>query len=112
MSRSIHYPQLPTLLHNYAEERGLEFHQYSKYHMRLIYSSYISTAAHGETVVCLDVWTTAKYWVKETTYLHGIVERAGETGQLPVKKKPLYAWLDKLFFILEIQEDQHADRTR
>lgn len=90
-----HYPQLPTLLHDYAEDRGLEYHRYSPYHMRIIYS---------DTLI-LDCWTTSKYWVKESNYLHDIVERGGEKGNLPIKKKPLYKWLDKLFFAVEIKEN-------
>lgn len=97
--------ELRDLLHEYAEERGLEHHSYSEYHNRVFY--------HGieVPVLILDVWAHDrtwdphyKYWVKESNYMHGIVERGGETGYLPRNKRALYKALDELFFAVEIKE--------
>lgn len=98
--RNPHYTQLPDLLQQYADSRTLDFHRYSEYHMRII---------DGGMAV-LDAWTTAKYWVKETNYVDAapglLVERGGETGLLPTKKKPLFDFLDKLFFAVDLLEGE------
>lgn len=97
MSRiSKNFDRLPAMLDAYAQERGVEFHRYSKYHMRIIY----------DPQATVDIWTTGKYWVKETNYFHGITERGGEKGWVPFKQKHLYAWLDTLLFIVEIREEK------
>lgn len=92
MAKTYHNWQLPILLEDYAKSRTLEFHHYSEYHMRVI--------DDGFTI--LDCWTSEKYWLKETNYYKQtdkvIVERAGETGFLPSKKKRLYKFLDELFY--------------
>jgi len=85
-----HYMGLPDKLRKYADVRALEFKQYSAYHMRLIYPD----------AVCLDVWTTAKYYVKETNYAdmsdNKRIERGGESGMLKLNK--LEQFLDDLFY--------------
>lgn len=101
MSKKRHYYQLPETLAEYAEERGVVFHRYSPYHMRLIYNPRI----------IFDCWTTAKYWVKYSDYRHGIVERGNETGVLPISKNTLYKWLDELFFAVEIKENKELSHV-
>lgn len=90
MSKKIHYPDLPRKLIKYANTRALEFHSYSAYHMRIIYTDF----------VCLDVWTTAKYYVKESNYCDmggkQTIERAGETGVLDLEN--LEDFLDDIFY--------------
>lgn len=95
MAKTHHNWQLPALLEGYAKSRTLDFHRYSEYHMRVIDSDF----------TILDCWTSEKYWIKETNYYKqklGIVERAGESGFLPSKKKKLYQFLDKIFYAAEI----------
>lgn len=87
-----HNWQLPELLEKYANERGVEFKRFSPFHMRISY---------GDTCT-VDIWTSNKYWVKESNYLHGITERGGEKGELP---KDIYDFLDKLLFAVEIAEE-------
>jgi hypothetical protein len=94
VSKKHHNWQLPGMLEAYAEERSLDFQQYSEFHLRLIY----------KPVVVFDCWTTEKYYIKETDYFHDIIERGGETGFLPTKKKQLYDFLDKIFFAVEMKE--------
>ena len=86
--------KLPVTLSDYAEDRGINFHKFGQYHMRLSY----------DKIATLDCWTTRKYWIKETNYFHGIIERANETGILPAKKDKLYESLDQIFFAVEMQE--------
>lgn len=94
-----HHKGLPATLRRYADSRALDFHQYSKYHMRLMDG--------GFTV--LDVWTTGRYYILATDYLDMVgtdhIERAGEKGNLnftdfsiPGNKPKLYTWLDRIFF--------------
>ncbi len=89
-----HYPSLPQMLEEYAESHDIFFAQYSEYHMRLILSE----------LVCLDIWTTAKYYFVSSDYrlleAH-IRERAGEKGFVPTKRKELVKWLDMAFYPLE-----------
>ena len=91
--KNVHYDELPGMLYDYANDRGLDFSQYSVYNMRLMDGGYC----------VLDVWTTSRYWVMTTDY-HAmnpqkkIVERGGEKGFLPVTNQQLIAWLDKFFF--------------
>lgn len=98
--RRYHIDWLPDWLKNYAEERGIEYHRYSPYHMRLIY----------DPVAVLDIWTTGKYYAKETNYFHGIIERGGETGHIPKKGKHLKQWLDNYFFIIEIRDQKEHEK--
>lgn len=84
-----HVPGLPQRLVDYCENRMLDFHQYSLYHMRIMDG--------GFTV--LDVWTTGRYYILTTDYLAMVgegVERGGEKGYIPTNN--LEDWLDKLFF--------------
>lgn len=90
---------LPEVLSNYARERGVIYHNYSKFHNRLIYQG-----TEKEAVAIIDIWTTHKYWVMQTNYLHGIVERGGEKGEFPSGKKKIYKFLDEFFFVVEMQE--------
>lgn len=84
-------------LEAYAISRSLEFDQYSPWHMRLMDGGYVT----------VDVWTTRKYYVKQTDYhkltKQLIVERAGEKGMVP--KLNLYKFLDKLFFAADMLEE-------
>lgn len=105
MTRRVHRDELPTTLEAYADERGLEYIRYSEYHMRIFYDRSFHGAAGWRARVALDAWTSGKYWVKETNYFHGIIERGGEKGWLPTGQNDLYGWLDKLFFAVEIKED-------
>ncbi len=94
--KKVHYPQLKRALRSYAEARLLDFHMYSPWHMRIMYAEF----------VCLDVWTTGKYYVKETNYcdMEGkqTVERGGEKGQFILEEfdkfEELYKFLDDLFY--------------
>lgn len=85
-------------LEEYAKSRTLEFNQYSPYHMRLSDSGY----------VCIDIWTTGKYYVKQTDYYlvanKPITERGGEKGNIPGGKRT-YRFLDKLFFAADMLEE-------
>lgn len=94
--KNIHYDSLSTMLDAYAAKASLDYHRYSKYHMRLMDG--------GFTV--LDVWTTGRYYILTTDYLEmigeGIVERGGEKGDIPTNKGQLIEWLNKLFFPEEI----------
>lgn len=97
MSGNYHYNQLESWLREYAHKNDLTFQKYSPYHMRLIDS----------LQTMLDVWTTGKYYVKDTNYLEiapevSLVERAGEKGFIETSdKKKFTRWLDKLFFPLD-----------
>lgn len=91
--RNVHYPQIKQFLKEIADDYGIEFQQYNEYHMRLM---------DGYTV--LDVWTTGKYYVLETSYnkiAHGTIERQGEKGSTPTKKKPFAEFIHKLFFPMD-----------
>ena len=93
-SHNTHYPKLMGFLREYAKQRSLDFDVYSEYHMRLMDGG----------IVCLDIWTTAKYYFVETNYnvyqAH-FIERGGENGNVPTKKKELYGWLDRAFYPLD-----------
>lgn len=93
--RKFHDWNLANHLKAYAKERGVVYSQYNPYHMRL---SYDKTAV-------VDVWTTHKYWVKETNYSHNLTERQGEKGHFPEGKDNIYDFLDKLLFAVEIAEE-------
>lgn len=86
------------MLRKYANSRTLDFACYSEYHMRISDGGFI----------CLDCWTTGKYWVKQTDYVKltdaPIVERGGETGWLPTKYKELVDFMDKLFYAADLVE--------
>ena len=88
---------LPMWLENYAKPRTLEYHQYSLWHLRLIDVGFTT----------IDCWTTGRYYIKETNYslqtARQIIERGGETGWLPGEDK-LEEWLDKLFYIADMEE--------
>lgn len=94
MSRkNTHYDNLARLAREVANKYSLDYVKFSPYHMRI--------SDGGYTV--LDLWTTAKYYVKETSYYEayaesGLIERGGETGLLPVKKLELDMWIRELFF--------------
>lgn len=94
MSRKTHYANLESLLKEYANYHSLTFHRYSPYHMRIF----------DEGTVCFDVWTTGKYYVKETNYNLlplRVVERAGEKGELIVNKKSVFQFLNRLFYPID-----------
>lgn len=81
----------PDAVEMYATSRGLDFHQYSKYHMRLMDGGY----------TVLDIWTTGRYYVLTTDYVEfakGTVERGGEKGLVPGSYEELEKWLDNLFY--------------
>lgn len=92
--RSYHPPQLPGFLEEYAASRTFDLHQYSEYHIRIMDGG----------LTCIDIWTTGKYWIKETNYNGVLVERQGEKGMIPLKKKPLFQFLDKIFFAIDLME--------
>jgi|ERR1700761_1753364 len=77
-------------LHEYANSRLLDFHQYSPYHMRIMDGGF----------VVLDLWTTGRYYIVMTDYYiltdDNIVERGGEKGSLPYDN--VENFLDKIFF--------------
>jgi hypothetical protein len=91
-----HNHELESWLSDYAEKRALDFHKYSEYHMRLMDGGYIA----------IDIWTTEKYWVKQTDYFKitdkTIIERGGEKGTLPYGKENIEEWLDKLFYAADM----------
>lgn len=97
--KKTYYSGLAELLKSYAEKRTFDYHRYSEYHMRIIDS--------GFTVV--DCWTSGKYWIKQTEYFQqtdkDIIERAGETGLLPLGEKQLFEFLDKIFFAAALLEN-------
>lgn len=97
--------QLPTMLEAYADERGLEFHRYSKYHIRIFYRG----ATGDPDKVVFDAWTSGRYYILQTNYLHGLLERGGEKGQLPRSHGKIADWLDKLFFAVEMAESKYVD---
>jgi hypothetical protein len=62
----------------------------------------------GFTVV--DVWTSSRYYVLTTDYNEQkidksirVIERGGEKGFIPTTKTELTYWLDRLFFVTEIE---------
>lgn len=85
-----HIPGLVDELQGYAEDRMLDFHQYSPYHLRIMDGGF----------VILDAWTTGRYYVVMTDYKsllnYTVAERQGEKGQLPSDK--LWIFLDGLFY--------------
>lgn len=85
-----HNWQLPKLLATYADERGVDVIRFSPFHMRVSYDKAV-----------VDIWTSNKYWVKQTNYGNGIIERGSETGSLP---PDLYEFLDELLFAVEIND--------
>jgi hypothetical protein len=89
-----HIPGFAERLLTYTEERLLDLHQYSPYHLRITDGGYVA----------VDCWTTGRYYVLLTDYealgFTDIVERQGEKGQLPVNN--LQSFLDKLFFTEEL----------
>lgn len=93
-----HIPGLSDRLSAYIDARMLDLHQYSQYHFRIMDGGY----------VVLDVWTTGRYYVVMTDYLAkydgSVIERQGEKGQLPISKKELWPFLDKLFFGEDMSE--------
>lgn len=95
--RQYHDTTLPAKLKRYADDHMLDFAQYSQYHLRLMDG--------GLTV--LDIWTSGKYYIVATDYLQmcgeGTIERAGEKGNVPSNDMlKLAAWLDKIFFPLDV----------
>jgi len=94
--RNYHPPQLPGFFQEYAKSRTFELHQYSEWHYRIIDSG----------VTCVDIWSTGKYWIKETNYNGVLVERQGEKGMIPFKKKPLFKFLDGIFYAIDLMEAQ------
>lgn len=90
-----HYSYLPGWFMAYAKSHNMRFDVYSTYHMRLM----------DDSIVCLDAWTTGKYYIKETNYVEyhaGIVERGGEKGQLPTDSQTEFnMFLNKLFFPID-----------
>lgn len=90
---------LGSLLRLYARNRALEFAQYSEYHMRL----------HDSGFTCIDIWTSGKYWVKETNYYKmtdkPIIERGNEKGWIPETYPPLEKFLDKLFYAADMGDN-------
>ena len=91
--RNIHYPQLESFMKEFADEYDVTYQRYGAYHMRLL----------GPFTV-LDVWTTGKYYVLKTDYdkmAPGIIERGGERGLAPTKKKPFHGFLHKLYLPMD-----------
>lgn len=89
MKQKNHIPGLAEKLDDYAQQRLLDIHHYSPYHMRLMDGGF----------VVLDTWTTGRYYVVMTDYNEmtdgNMTERGGEKGQLPGE---LWKFLDVLFF--------------
>lgn len=88
-----HYPNLHVWIKLYCEEMLLDYHRFSLYHMRVTDGGY----------TMLDVWSTGRYYIHNTSYLElggkGIRERGGEKGMVEVTdKEKLFTWLDGLFF--------------
>lgn len=61
-------------------------------------------------MTCLDIWTTEKYWIKETNYVEqkdpgtpSVTERGGEKGFVPSKNPALTEFLDTIFFAVELR---------
>lgn len=98
--KKIHYRELPVYATAYAKSRALDIETFDIYHLRLI----------DKGVAEIDFWTTARYWIKETNYqaqtTHPIREREGEKGYLPVTKDSLFDFFDKLFFAVDLLEEQ------
>lgn len=91
-----HIPKLGEHLAEYTDSRLLDLHQYSPYHARIMDGGY----------VVLDVWTTGRYYIVMTDYAEmtdgNVIERGGEKGWLPlegpVNTKPIWSFLDQIFF--------------
>lgn len=85
-----HIPEFGGRLAAYAELRGLDLHQYSMYHFRIMDGGY----------VVVDAWTTGRYFIVMTDYNEmtdgNIVERQGEKGNLPISE--LSEFLDDIFY--------------
>lgn len=95
---SVHYRNLPKWLKEWADDSMVEFMQFSEYHMRLTDSTFNS----------LDIWTTGKYYAKQTDYNGMIpemklIERGGETGVVPVHdRKELELFLHTFFYPMDL----------
>ncbi len=101
--KRFHHKHLPELVQDYTDSRNLDYNRYSEYHLRVI----------DQEFTCVDIWTTAKYWIKETNYhLQGEyteetpVERGGEQGFLPVDRDKLFDYLDRIFYATELPMEQ------
>lgn len=96
-----HYAHLSKILEEYTNERSLDFERYSDFHMRLMDGGFTT----------LDVWTTGRYYVLHTDYSaqdnQSVIERGGEKGMVPLDSGvDLYDWLDKLFYAVDMAEEQ------
>lgn len=91
-----HYWHLAKWFQEYAKANGFTYKRCSDYHIRLM----------DNQTVCLDAWTTAKYYIVGTDYNRleaGIVERQGETGRLqPYDRQKFNKFLDELFYPLDV----------
>ena len=88
-----HIPGIVEELQEYSEQRGLDFHQYSPYHLRIMDGGY----------VIVDLWTTGRYYVLMTDYVEMLpgqttIERGGEKGSIPVNADDYWKFLDKIFY--------------
>lgn len=85
-----HIPDFGARLEAYAQLRGLDLHQYSMFHFRIMDGGF----------VVLDTWTTGRYFIVLTDYNtmtdDNIIERQGEKGQLPITS--LSPFLDEIFY--------------
>lgn len=83
-------------LHGWSDTRTIELLEFSPIHRRLT-----------DGFTSIDIWpTTGRYWVGQTEYYKmtdkHIVERGGEKGELPMGDEAIIAFLDKLFFAVDM----------
>lgn len=92
MMRKKRRDNLARIVWEYADSRSLEFLPFSGIHYRLSDAGFMT----------VDIWPTpGKYWVKDCDYSGmglNIIERGGETGELPFGKDKIYEYLDRLMY--------------
>jgi hypothetical protein len=128
--KNTQYPWLKPALIEYTNDRNLDLEIYSEYHMRVMdggfttidlwttgryyvlhtdYSAQMPKAEIPGGVLSIDM-NDPERLKKHKLDVSGrprFLERGGEKGMLPLEVEPeLYDWLDKLFYAVDMAEEQ------